>query len=122
MSAYDIPALIAEWIASELDDLTTIGGEEFGHAVTMLPVPQASGASAIAWMLLITLRHPLLGHDHLGATNKVMANVPAESAVRQITRTAAELLRQSFEQAKTDILSKGNGHATLPAGLKGKSL
>lgn len=122
MAAYSIPDIIGEWIASEIDDLTVIAGEEFGHAVTMLPVPQPGGASAITWMMLITLRHPLLGHDHLGSTSRITANMPAEKAVREFARTAVELLRQGFEQEKARIFAKSNGHGTLPAGLKGKSL
>jgi hypothetical protein len=122
MGAYSIADQIASWLADELAETSTITGEVFGYAVTMMPVPTPKG-DAIIWAILVTLRSPYLGADHLGSGTKLQANNPPESAVRHAARQSAEALRAAFEQAKQDGLkAAANGTRQLPEGLKGLKL
>jgi hypothetical protein len=122
MSAYSVSAdRIGAWIADELDAQSAFSGDEFGYGITMIPVPQPRG-TAITWFVLVTLRHPLLGHDALGASSQIQANEPGEAQVREVARESAASLRTAYANAKKDIISKGNGHSELPAALKGLQL
>jgi hypothetical protein len=120
MTAVSMAERIGEWVADELRAQSVISREEFGWAVTMMPVPQPAGGTAVFWMILVTLRHPLLGHDAFGANTRLQASEPGEAAVRAAARDSAATLRTAHANASKDILSQGNGHAPLPAGLQGR--
>jgi len=122
MAAFSITERVAGWITDVIKAQTTLSGEEFGYQVTagFAMTPQGT---TISWLLLMTLRHPLLGQDALGASTVITANQPSEAGVREFATTSVELLRKSFEDAKTKAFAKGNGHSDLPAGLlRGKPL
>jgi hypothetical protein len=124
MSATDIAAEIGIWADDELAQASTISGEDFGHAVTMAPMPTPAGQDAIFWLILVTLRSPLLGADHIGSLGKLQANRPSEAVVRAAVRASVEAVRTAFEQVKQQAFPKSiaNGNGTLPAGLRGKAL
>jgi len=118
MTVYDISRHVGEWVTDELGQASALSGEEFGYRVTMgvMPTPQGD---AILWIVLVTLRSPYLGADHLGTTTKVQANVPNETVVRNGIKAAVEGLRKAYKAREAEGFPQGNGHnqAGLPPGL-----
>lgn len=124
MTVYDISRRVGEWVTDELGQASTLSGEEFGYRVTMgvMPTPQGD---AILWIVLVTLRSPYLGADHLGTTTtKVQANVPNETVVRNGIKAAVEGLRKAYKAREAEGFAPGNGHsqAGLPPGLMGRKM
>jgi|SRR5579859_624427 len=115
MTAFAIQDRITGWVADELEKESAISGEDFGHHVSMALAMAPGRPDTVFWIVMVTLRSPLLGQMPMGSTGKLQGNIPPEEAVRLSVRSSCAGLRQAFEDQKLAGLPKGPG---LPAGLK----
>jgi len=107
MTVFSIEDRITAWVDDELDTASKISGEEFGRHVTMGAMQTPQG-DAILWVILVTLRSPLLGQDAIGSTSKLQANIPPETAVRAGVKRSIEGLRKAYRmQESADGLPQG---------------
>lgn len=123
MTAFSIHDRIAGWVDDQITKEDPLGADEWGRHITMAMMPTERG-EAIIWVILITLRSPVLGEDALGGTAKVAGNIPPETALRGVVSKTMENLRKARDAKKTEGLQLSNGHSPngLPPGLKGLRL
>ncbi len=116
MAVFSIEDRITGWVDDQLAREDPMGGDEWGRHITMAVMGTPQG-DAIVWIILITLRGPLLGQDVIGSTTKLAANIPPEKAVRAGITKAVENLRKTFVMQR-DGLPPATAPLSLPPGLR----
>jgi hypothetical protein len=90
MSASDISEELRAWVRAEID--AQCFGEDFGFDV----IPQAAVTEqgpAVQYVIIVTMRSPLLGQPPLLHVAGVQAPRPARDDIRQVATAALQGLR-----------------------------
>lgn len=100
MAAADQSEEARAWLRAEID--AQCFGEEFGFDVAPQVLPDGSG---MAYMVLITMRSPLLGQPPL----MHMAGVPASRLTAEIVRQVVTGALRALRELAAQTLSAANG-------------
>lgn len=119
MAPFSIRDRIAGWVSDEIASHPAAVSGEWGYEVAMT-ASKAIGGDSIGWVILVTLRSPLIGKDALGASTHAMVNVPSESAVRTAVDQAVSALRAKYDQTVTEAHETPAGRGALPVSMRGR--
>lgn len=103
MTITDIPCVVGHWAVAAADKVAF--GEDFGVGVNWAPVPTRQGPQVV-FMVLLTMRSPLLGQGPLFALGQIASPQPTQE---QVEGCVGELARQ-IRELSARVLAQGNGN------------
>lgn len=106
MSATDLDDLVRGQVSAAID-AAGAGSEGIGYAVSWQPVKGASGAYAVAWMIVITAPSVLFGQvPHAAVSDPVICpSIPSQRQVDQVVQESLPKLRAARKAEKDGALA-----------------